>query len=281
MGISTVGVTFGTTGLVGSGASNGDTVTNISPSSWLTGAPISGAGSLFEIRVVATDSTGFTNGTTNWRSLATPWTIQAGADASDQLEGAFSQIVGTVTIRRASNPASSASIPFDLRASVPDGGLGPGGCFIAGSKVLLASGKYINIEKLRKGHKVIGKDGVINEVVELRTINTAKQVLVSINGSNYFVTDSHPILTTSGWKAIDKNKANRIHPELSIEKLEKGDALVLFDFDKNEEYHETINSLATIEKELVVYNLNVSGKDTPNIDGNDTYIVNGLIVHNK
>ena len=31
----------------------------------------------------------------------------------------------------------------------------------------------------------------------------------------------------------------------------------------------------------ILYNLNVSGSDTPDIAGNDTYIVDGVVVHNK
>lgn len=33
--------------------------------------------------------------------------------------------------------------------------------------------------------------------------------------------------------------------------------------------------------DVQVYNLNVSGSDTPDITGNDTYVVDGVVVHNK
>jgi hypothetical protein len=67
---------------------------------------------------------------------------------------------------------------------------------------------------------------------------------------------------------MDPSAANEIHPELNVQQLEVGQTLVGPDG-----YREAVETIQTEVEDSVVYNLNVSG--------DDTYFVQGLLVHNK
>lgn len=153
-----------------------------------------------------------------------------------------------------------------------------GSCFLGDSLVTLSDLTTKRIPEVLAGDLVLGDDGVINEVVELRTIDTGDKVIFSIN--HLKTTSGHPIKTTEGWKALDPAYAMSIHPELDITELRLGDTLIRVN-DSGDEYQEEVTSITSEVIQDNLYNLNVSGIDTPDIAGNDTYIVDGVIVHNK
>lgn len=153
-----------------------------------------------------------------------------------------------------------------------------GSCFLGDSLVTLSDLTTKRIPEVLAGDLVLGDDGVINEVVELRTIDIGDKVIFSIN--HLKTTSGHPIKTTEGWKALDSAYAISIHPELDITDLRLGDTLICVDSFGNE-YQEEVTSITSEVVTDILYNLNVSGSDTPDIAGNDTYIVDGVVVHNK
>ena len=153
------------------------------------------------------------------------------------------------------------------------------GCFPAGSKVLLENNTTKNIEDMQIGDKVIGQNGVVNEVKKLMTPTFTDKAIYTINGS-FEITGGHPVLTSGGaWKSCNASDGQEMHPELNITELAVGDILVK---DAGNANGDTVNEeVSTItvrtESEITVYNLDVTDSPT----GNDTYVVDNYIVHNK
>ena len=153
------------------------------------------------------------------------------------------------------------------------------GCFLAGSKVLLENNTTKNIEDMEVGDKVIGKDGIVNALKELRTYDKRDIRVYTINGS-FKTTAAHPLLTTDGWKSCDGSAGQQGHPELNITELAVGDKLLKDAGNANGDTVEeeiTTITVATPSGTTTFYNLDVT--DSPS--GNDTYVVDDYIVHNK
>ena len=151
-------------------------------------------------------------------------------------------------------------------------------CFPANSQVTLQDLSTKAIADINEGDLVLGDGGVINQVIELREHAAEPRTIYSIN--HLQTTAAHPIKTDQGWKAIDADAASEMHPDLSITTIAVGDKLIQINYQGVE----TATEITHITSETIdapVYNLNVSGLDTPDIDGNDTYIVDAVVVHNK
>lgn len=165
-------------------------------------------------------------------------------------------------------PNLGARFPQDVRdalGSAGSGNTGEDACFTEECLVTMADGSKKNINLVIAGDEILGQEGPA-EVLENNAVRTTTY-LYSINESTHFVTDSHPFLTEAGWKAFNARRSARLHPELNITQLQKGDVLV------KESGTEVLQTFSFVEKTLPVFNLNVTG--------NDTYIVNDYIVHNK
>jgi len=144
-------------------------------------------------------------------------------------------------------------------------------CFTAGSLVTMGDGSTKAIETVVVGEDLMGNEGVINTVIKLRHHEQRIRQIYVIN--NYLeTTETHPILTTDGWKSLLPEATTEQHPELTISMLEIGDKLVKYNTSgvRSEEVVETITS---DERDIPVYNFDVTG--------NDTFIVNDVVVHNK
>lgn len=184
----------------------------------------------------------------------------------------------TVVVKNNANNQVLDTFTYFVEDTTGSGGGTGGTCFLGNSLVTLNDLTTKRISDIIAGDLVLGDDGVINEVVELRTIDTGDKVIFSIN--HLKTTSGHPIKTTEGWKALDSAYAISIHPELDITDLRLGDTLICVDSFGNE-YQEEVTSITSEVVTDTLYNLNVSGSDTPDIAGNDTYIVDGVVVHNK
>ena len=147
------------------------------------------------------------------------------------------------------------------------GGSGGGTCFTSDMAVTMADNSLKYISEIVVGDTVLSSTGEAAEVLDVWVHPQQEQTIYNINNS-LKVTASHPIKTTTGWAAIDAEAATAIHPELSITTLEVGQTLV--GSNNNSVKVETLDS--SVEN-IVVYNLNVSA--------NDTYYVQGILVHNK
>jgi preprotein translocase subunit YajC len=103
---------------------------------------------------------------------------------------------------------------------------GGNSCFSGNTLVTLADGTSKAIEDVREGDRVLGFDGRVNTVVAIESPFLDFRKLYSINGSGYFVTAEHPIMTTEGWKSINPKATRAENPNIYIEQLMVGDMLV-------------------------------------------------------
>lgn len=150
-------------------------------------------------------------------------------------------------------------------------GFGGGGCFLAGSKVLMADGTSRSIESVQLGDFVLGRNGATNKVLQLHHLPVETRDIYTINES-LELTDSHPVLTSSGWKSFNVSASNELHPDLDVSELLSGDKLVKFS-ELLSTHEDSLRTVHLREEAVAVYNLDV--------DGDDTFIVNNFVVHNK
>jgi hypothetical protein len=144
-------------------------------------------------------------------------------------------------------------------------------CFTAGSLVTMADGSTKAIETVLVGEKVMGNKGATNTVIELKHYESTIRSIFVINNL-LETTEAHPILTTNGWKSFSPKTSANQYPELTITLLEIGDVLVKYN-TAGMYSEEVIETITNDERDISVYNLDV--------DGNDTFIIHDIVVHNK
>jgi hypothetical protein len=164
------------------------------------------------------------------------------------------------------------------------------GCFIAGTRVTMADGREKPIEQLRVGEQVLGPEGEVNRVVEIRRPRLGTRRLYSLNGGAHFVTAAHPFMTSEGWKAVDPAATARENPLLQVAPLRVGDLLVAMQPARvlaaaggvalAEPLVPALVSVAlaslearTDDPDTTLYN--------PRLDGSHAYFAAGFLVHNK
>jgi hypothetical protein len=167
---------------------------------------------------------------------------------------------------------SSISYSCFARATANDSA-----CFPAGSMVTLADGSIKTIETVVVGEELLGNEGSVNTVLELKHHESEPRDMHAITGPNVNTSlkfaPMHPLLTTDGWKAIDPVGALELHPEMVITQLEIGDILIKYSHHTGVRYEEPVQSIVSSYEDIPLYNFDVSG--------NDTYIVDDYVVHNK
>jgi len=115
-----------------------------------------------------------------------------------------------------------ASLSTSLTAPVT---IEPRGCFLAGTQVTLGNGTKKNIEDVTFDDKLMTSNG--NQQVMKRYVIPYKGLVYAFNGDgNYFVTPTHPFMTTRGWKSLDPEGTRRESPGIQVSKLTVGDVLV-------------------------------------------------------
>jgi hypothetical protein len=145
-----------------------------------------------------------------------------------------------------------------------------GGCFPAGTLVLMADGSSRAIETLQIGERVIARDDSkqIQATITDHITFAAKRIyrLEFSDGYVLFPTDSHPIATVRGWKSISPESTKLENPDLPVTPLEIGDSIYTADGS-------TCRLVSMQEHEIVpVFNITV--------DAVHTYYANNLLVHN-
>jgi hypothetical protein len=134
---------------------------------------------------------------------------------------------------------------------------------------MMADGKSKNIEDILIGEQLLGADGFINTVLDYHRPVLKENNLYSINGGAYFVTDSHPFMTTKGWKSISPDATHQEMPHFEVDTLHIGDMLITFT---------GIEEIYAIEKSQTIKNIQLYNFI---VNGNNTYYANGYLVHNK
>jgi hypothetical protein len=148
----------------------------------------------------------------------------------------------------------------------------------------MADGSDKAIELIEPGDRVLGRGGRINRVSSVLYPVLGDQPLYALNGGTAFVTASHPFLTTDGWKAVDPEAARAEVPGLPIERLTVGDVLLAATAAAPTGRNAKRN---TAEREIPLRSLEGRVADAAtqlynlDVDGDDTYVANGFVVHNK
>lgn len=145
-----------------------------------------------------------------------------------------------------------------------------GGCFPAGTPVLMADGSEQAIETLQIGRLVLAYDGerqVVMPIVDLITF-PAKRVyeITFADGSTLTLTDSHPIMTGEGWKSISPRSTKKENPDLPVTTLKIRDQVVAVEGERK--------LIAIRPRGIVpVFNITVAGPHT--------YYASDILVHNS
>jgi hypothetical protein len=91
----------------------------------------------------------------------------------------------------------------------------------------MADGTSRAIEHVAAGDLVLGPEGRINQVVEVKTPTLGSRLLYALNESDFFVTAEHPFMTETGWKSINPRATADEMPSLRVERLAVGDQLLV------------------------------------------------------
>jgi predicted lipid-binding transport protein (Tim44 family) len=149
-----------------------------------------------------------------------------------------------------------AAIPGQLCAR------GGGGCFLAGTPILLADGSKKNIEDIRIGDRLLtsSSEGVAATaaVRNIFSLDVDEYLEVRIDGMMLRVTREHPFCAGNGQFR-------------TIGSLTAGDTVYAFNGSSLEK--KKILSITTVREKAIVYNLSA---DQPN-----TFVAGGILVHNK
>ena len=143
-------------------------------------------------------------------------------------------------------------------------------CFTPESLVLMSDKTEKKISEVSVGDFVLSIDGVgQNKVIHVETTLLGNRKLVSINGSQYFFSHDHPILTSEGFKSLDSSLSSRLYPDLEFAgDLEIGDTIYL----KTGE--EKVKSIEVKEDSYLTTLYDLS------LDDEHIYFVNGIAFHN-
>lgn len=191
--------------------------------------------------------------------------VEAGGSSGSSCSINDSDIRGL--IGKSSGSAMDFADWYGASGSSGGGGGSSGSCFPSGSLIAMADGTETAIEAVQIGDNVLASGGTTAEVLNLHIHENETFDIFTIN-EQLQTTNAHPIWADGGWKAIDADAAQVIHPELSVQQLEIG--MYLLDKDG---YSVQITSITETTEQIIVYNLDVSG--------DNTYFVDGFLVHNK
>ena len=147
-------------------------------------------------------------------------------------------------------------------------------CFEAGTRVLMASGEYKNIENIKVGEYVMALNEKTGKYIPREVLITHKNdVFIEMidvyfsNGIKLSMTSGHPLLTTKGWKSYNKSKLMVLNVKEETGKLSVGDVIIGIN-GNSKIIH--INNRGNIQNN--VYNLT--------IDGYHNFVAEGFVVHN-
>jgi hypothetical protein len=139
-------------------------------------------------------------------------------------------------------------------------------CFKEGTQVSLSDGTTENIENIQIGDVLMWSENGNNKVLRLFKLPNDDRKMYSINNSDYFVTDTHPFMTTEWWKSFNPKWTSRENPSLIVSTLNIGDIMI------TNKWIEMIYSIDSIERSWYVYNFM--------LDNNSTYYADWYLVHN-
>lgn len=146
-------------------------------------------------------------------------------------------------------------------------------CFPAGTQISMADGSKKNIEEVEVGERVMSQSasGVRGSSTVTNLIQPVSDNMCEIKlegADDLKVTNSHPLATVDGWKAIDTEAAARERESVAVTKLEVGDRMVGVDGS-----NPRVESIKCWDERVQTYNITV--------DNDHTYFAGGYLAHNK
>ncbi|NOH01446.1 MAG: hypothetical protein HND47_05450 [Chloroflexi bacterium] len=137
----------------------------------------------------------------------------------------------------------------------------------------MADGSTKAIENIEVGDRVLGRDekgeSAVNTVQKLIQPISNNMCQINLAGSEPLrVTNSHPLATTNGWKAIDVDAASLEKESVAVTKLMIGDRLI-----KDDGSNPFVLSINCWGDNVQTYNFTV--------DNSHTYFAQGYLAHNK
>jgi hypothetical protein len=149
----------------------------------------------------------------------------------------------------------------------------------------MADGSERPIEDVDVGDEVLGSNGGVNLVLDVKRPELGDRLLYALNDDDCFVTAEHPFLTTAGWKSIDPTGSLLRH-HVDATDLRVGDHMFAADARPVDGVCGDVLT-ATALKTVELTQMN-SREDDPaltvydlTVDGDHTYFANGYVVHNR
>lgn len=156
-----------------------------------------------------------------------------------------------------------------------------GGCFLAGTKILMATGEYVNIEDVEVGDHVMSYDvyldrpvrGLVDRLGGLDN-QFGYYIVTTADGGQLELTHDHPVYTTFGFKACcpsgPEDEVDMGDGDWEpVERLLPGDCIV----DINGNSSEVID-IEYVNDEVKTYNLEI-------VLPYHTFVANGKVVHDR
>ena len=203
------------------------------------------------------------------------YTVSAGTHTSTISQAAADQLaINNVANNKQTYANTHGSCSYYINEFEPS-------CFVSGSKVKVYTENGfvdINIEDVQIGDKVLGRDNVLNTVLEYDRPLLSNRKLYDINKNNdYFVSEEHPMLTKKGWKSLKPEYIQKNEIEIWEELFEGREDILLSIGDEMVMYDGTFTVINSLDLKVAdpltqLYNFN--------LDGDNTYIVNNYVVHN-
>jgi hypothetical protein len=206
--------------------------------------------------------------------------------------GAVNYISKTVNIPPPNQPDGGVwmTVALELDPNRPQ----PTTCFVKNAMVTLHNGSEKPISDVVVGDHVLGHNGEINQVIGLDRTILGDRLLYSLNGGDFFVTAEHPFyIEEIGWVSIDPNATLLENPDLRVNRLTTGNAVVklmlVLEYEKAHRSGEVLladKAKLLLNSEVITkINSKKADYDEPLfnllLDGNNTYFVNKYLVHNK
>lgn len=145
-------------------------------------------------------------------------------------------------------------------------------CLTPDTLITMADGSQKEIINVQAGDQVLGTNGNINTVLKSHEFDYSRDIY-AINGEQYFVTDSHPIMTTEGRKSFAPEISMIEEPSLSVTELQIGDFIVTEQWNievysiQSKPYNDKVYNLTTIPEHVFYANgiltHNIEQKTTP------------------
>ena len=162
--------------------------------------------------------------------------------------------------------------------SPPPSGRDGGCCFDPNALVTMADGSIKKICKIVIGDKVLSglNNNQYNIVLGIESPKLNDRKMYSFNNNWAFVSEEHPIMTDNGWGAFDPDSwAVEDMFKGKLNKIIVGSKVQRYSVNENNIFEtiESINSDNSKSSDYLIYNLM--------LDGDNTYIVENYVVHNK